>query len=212
MLSKVISEIEDRDLFQPDLQTSSPMYGYMQCAARHGKSDVPKWIKSAVSSKHPDLKAAGNRFAEVSPANRYLIETSKAVTIIHGGNKVNALPEAAIATINSRIDSYSNAEEVAEVYRSVMKDVATKYALMVDGKRYGKDEPIGNMSLVIDDSLPPSGISPVDSAAFNVFAKAVQASFGPEVITAPSAMTGNTDTRHYANLCVRALLTGGTTR
>jgi Gly-Xaa carboxypeptidase len=88
ILSKIISEIEDRDLFQPDIRQSSPMWGYMQCVAVHGDKTVPSWIKNAVQTKLPRLSKVGREFANVSPANRYLIQTSKAATVITGGNKV----------------------------------------------------------------------------------------------------------------------------
>ncbi|KAJ9104485.1 hypothetical protein QFC21_001981 [Naganishia friedmannii] len=85
------------------------MWGYMQCVATHGNEDVSGRITDA---------------------------TSKAATVITGGNKPG----------------------------------------------------------------PPSPITPTDSSAFEVFAKAVQAAFGEDVVIAPISMTGNTDTRHYVNL------------
>lgn len=88
ILSKIVSEIEDRDLFEPDMRTTSPMWGYLQCVAAHGNRSVPAWIKDAVRAKQPHLGKLGQEFANVSPANRYLIQTSKAATVITGGNKV----------------------------------------------------------------------------------------------------------------------------
>jgi Gly-Xaa carboxypeptidase len=91
ILSKIISEIEDRDLFEPDMRQTSPMWGYMQCVAAHGDKSVPAWIKDAVQAKRPQLSQVGREFASVSPSNRYLIQTSKAATVITGGNKVSRL-------------------------------------------------------------------------------------------------------------------------
>jgi Gly-Xaa carboxypeptidase len=90
ILSKIISEIEDGDLFAPDLRQTSPMWGYLQCVAVHGNESVPSWIKNAVHAKQPNLGMLGEEFAKVSPANRYLIQTSKAATVVTGGNKVSA--------------------------------------------------------------------------------------------------------------------------
>lgn len=89
ILSKIISEIEDRDLFEPDMRQTSPMWGYMQCVAAHGDKSVPAWIKNAIQAKRPQLSQVGREFASVSPSNRYLIQTSKAATVITGGNKVS---------------------------------------------------------------------------------------------------------------------------
>ncbi|KAJ9111397.1 hypothetical protein QFC19_001166 [Naganishia cerealis] len=202
ILSKIIAEIEDEDLFEPDMRQTSPMWGYMQCVATHGKDKVPRWITDAVRTKRPDLAKVGNKFASVSSANRYLIQTSKAATVITGGNKVNALPESAVVTINSRIDLYSDVAEVSQAYLAIMRKVANAHNLSIQGEsnKDGDGYSIGNISLTVNQPGPPSPITPTDSSAFVVFAKAVQAAFGGDVITAPSSMTGNTDTRHYVSI------------
>lgn len=89
ILSKIISEIEDQDLFAPDMRQTSPMWGYLQCVAVHGDISVPAWIGDAVHAKQPNLRRLGEEFASVSPANRYLIQTSKAATVVTGGNKAS---------------------------------------------------------------------------------------------------------------------------
>lgn len=83
-----------------------------------------------------------------------------------------------------------------------MTDIGKTYGLSVNGARLSGDAPsLGNITLTVDQPGPPSPITPTDSAAFEVFSKSVQAAFGKEVVTAPSSMTGNTDTRHYVS-CV----------
>jgi len=203
MLSKIVSAIEDSDVFQPQIRSESPMWGYLSCIAEHGKGDqVPPWIKKAVASTNPDFDSAAKHFAEMSPANRYLLQTSKAATIFHAGVKANALAESATVTFNSRIDIFSSTAEVAKNYKELVKPIASKYSLLIDGDSYSDDPSIGNITIAWNDTHDPSPISPskAGNAAWDVFSKAVQASFGHDVITAPSAMTGNTDTRHYWNL------------
>jgi Gly-Xaa carboxypeptidase len=81
-----------------------------------------------------------------------------------------------------------------------MRKIANTYSLSIQGESLKYDEfSIGNISLTVNQPGPPSPITPTDSSAFEVFAKAVQAAFGEDVITAPSSMTGNTDTRHYVS-------------
>ncbi len=118
----------------------------------------------------------------------------------------------------------SLADEVAAVYLGVIGEIAEKYALNVNGKQYAGGPSIGNVSLrvsllspfthssgqnltcivpslpQIDSPTAPSPITSSTSIAYMSLAKAVQAAFGPEVVTAPNAMTGNTDTRHYNKL------------
>ncbi|KAJ3515123.1 hypothetical protein NLJ89_g1956 [Agrocybe chaxingu] len=188
ILSKIVSEIEDASVFQPHIETTSPIWSYLECVARHGDaSQTPSWITDAVSSSNPDLNEVANRFAETSLGNRYLVQTSKAATIFNAGLKSNALAENAHALFNTRIEIFSSPE---------------KYSLLLNGDRVSEGATIGNITVEWNKSMNPSPIAPstIASEGWDIFSRAVQATFGEEVITAPSAMTGNTDTRHYWNL------------
>jgi Gly-Xaa carboxypeptidase len=81
-----------------------------------------------------------------------------------------------------------------------MKEIGNTYGLSVNGASLSTDSPsLGNITLTVNQPGPPSPITPTDSPGFEVFSKSVQAAFGKEVVTAPSSMTGNTDTRHYVS-------------
>jgi Gly-Xaa carboxypeptidase len=84
--------------------------------------------------------------------------------------------------------------EVAQIYVDLAKPIAKKYSLNLKGVSSSKKPSIGNITFMWDDSHDPSPISPAraGNVAWDVFSKAVQASFGDDVVTAPSAMTGNT--------------------
>jgi len=65
------------------------MWGYLSCLAQHGdEKEVPSWIKHGLRSKHPNMDSIAEKFAQMSPGNRYLIQTSKAATIFNAGLKV----------------------------------------------------------------------------------------------------------------------------
>ncbi|KXN83455.1 hypothetical protein AN958_01435 [Leucoagaricus sp. SymC.cos] len=203
ILSKIVSAIEDSEVFRPDVRPESPVWGYLTCVAEHSDVDeVPAWIQKAVASPSPDFDDVAERFAATSLKNRYLIQTSKAATVFHAGIKVNALAETATVNFNSRIDIFSSLAEVATTYVELTKPIAEKYSLSLEGISYSNSPSIGNITFVWDDYHDPSPISPAraGNVAWDVFSKAVQATFGQDVITAPSSMTGNTDTRHYWNL------------
>ncbi|KAF8881162.1 hypothetical protein CPB84DRAFT_1792054 [Gymnopilus junonius] len=78
ILSKIVTAIEDSPVFQPHLETSSPIWGYLSCVAQH----------DGVASKKPNMKKIANKFAQMSVGNRYLLQTSKAATIFNAGIKV----------------------------------------------------------------------------------------------------------------------------
>ncbi|PPQ73274.1 hypothetical protein CVT24_009929 [Panaeolus cyanescens] len=211
LLSKIVSAVEDSDIFQPHLEEKSPIWGYLSCIGRHGdKAEVPGWIQDGVSAKRPDFKHLAHKFAEISPGNRYLVQTSKAATIFHAGLKSNALAESARVLFNSRIDIFSSPQRTKKAYYSLVKPIAEKYSLNViisDGDYTApvledgefKTDSIGNVTLIWSSAHVASPISPsnLGSPAWTIFSKAVQAAFGEHVVTAPSAMTGNTDTRFY---------------
>lgn len=84
---------------------------------------------------------------------------------------------------------------------SIIKKIGKTYGLSISGHGFDSaSASLGNITLTVDQPGAPSPITPTDSVAFEVFARAVQAAFGPDVVTAPSSMTGNTDTRHYVSL------------
>ncbi|TFK33512.1 hypothetical protein BDQ12DRAFT_738741 [Crucibulum laeve] len=203
ILSKIVSAVEDSQVFKPHLETTSPIWGYLSCVAQHGSDkDVPSWIKKSIFSKKPNLDLVAKKFAQISLPNRYLVQTSKVPTIFHAGVKVNAMAESATVTFNSRVDIHSTPKDVQTTYLALIKPIAEKYSLLFNGRSVSSEPSIGNISAIPSDGSLPSPISPftLDSTAWKVFARAVQASFGKDVISAPSAMTGNTDTRHYWNL------------
>ena len=98
---------------------------------------------------------------------------------------------------------YHAADEVKKIFHSFVKPIAEKYCLLLNGEppsphRYnvhcrGKPS-IGNISLTYNSEHEASAIAPftLDAPAWVIFSKAVQASFGPEIIVSPNAMTANT--------------------
>lgn len=107
--SAFLPSSRDADLFPPTLSPSSPIFGYLQCVAEHGEpSLVPSWISKGLKGKitQKSLDALATSYAAASGrfVGEFLVRTSKAVTLFTGGHKVNALPESAMATFNSRID------------------------------------------------------------------------------------------------------------
>ncbi|KAF9529825.1 hypothetical protein CPB83DRAFT_851636 [Crepidotus variabilis] len=203
ILAKIVARIEDANVFQPQMRLESPIWGQLSCISKYGQpAKVPAWIKSAVQSENPDMNAVAQQFAKQSLDSRYLIQTSKAVTLFHAGIKSNVLAESANATINSRIEFFNSTTETEKVFYDEVLVVAQRHNLRFQGKQVTKSSPTGNITMYISLADEPSPVAPFDgaSAAWNAFSKAVQAAFGPQVVTSPSGMTGNTDTRRYWNL------------
>lgn len=83
------------------------------------------WIAKEVSKKG-------------SKEERFDLQTSQAIDIIHGGLKANALPETTQVTINHRINVDSVVKEVHERLERVVRVGAEKFGVEVFG--FGEDE------------------------------------------------------------------------
>ncbi|KAJ3558340.1 hypothetical protein NP233_g11525 [Leucocoprinus birnbaumii] len=137
----------------------------------------------------------------MSTRDRYLIQTSKAVTIFHAGVKSNELPENANATFNIRIEIFSTVSQVQKTFLEFVDAVAQRYSLAVNGTSFSDEPSIGNITVSWPRPHEPTPISPfgANSTAWRVISEANQAIWG-DVITAPGAMTGSGDTRNYLSL------------
>ncbi|KAF9529826.1 hypothetical protein CPB83DRAFT_236779 [Crepidotus variabilis] len=213
ILSKVVSNIEDSATFTPELKRDSPIWGYVSCLARHGDASlVPTWLREAVGAKHPDFRQVAQTLARESAAIRYLMQTSKAATIFNAGVKNNALAEVAKATFNSRVELYSSVKSVRQIYHDLTEPIAKRYSLRLQNRTLSDEPSIGNITIswTEERDSEPSPISPFhmnqsQTGAWSIFSRAVQATFGKNVITAPSAMTGNTGEPYLSN-SIRAKL------
>lgn len=166
------------------------------CTWSHLKKKVIKAIAENISSK-------------------YFISTSQAVDIIHGGLKINALPEEVVTEVNHRIIYGSSIGQIREKVLRAVRPVAKRFGLSIDAfgvrMEFGDSTPLGKVTLTTYDGLQTAPVTPIENnptwkllsgtirhvfedskTAFNVNQK--------PIFVAPSIMSGNTDTRHYWNL------------
>ncbi|TFK33516.1 hypothetical protein BDQ12DRAFT_715813 [Crucibulum laeve] len=228
VLAKIITAIEDTPIFHPRLSATNPIYAYLTALSLYSNpAQLPSWIADGVQASTPaEFQALAEKFAAQGAHERYLLQTSKAATVLVAGDKVssldvrrfsNSLAEQAKVTINTRVEISSSIHEVQSTYLSLIAPIAKQYSLLVNGASptnslsasFSSSSPttstIGNITLSYGShgSLhEPSPQAPYDakSVAWTVLARANQAAFGPQVVTAPGLMTGGTDTRHYWNL------------
>ena len=128
--------------------------------------------------------------------------------MIHGGVKVNALPEMVTALVNFRIDFdesiASTQDHVSHLLKRVAGDFDMKFASFDSGNtttglggRYLKVETMG-------EALEPAPRTPSSGGVWDPFAGTIRATFpgpnGEERTVTPFASTGNTDCKMYYNL------------
>lgn len=199
-LARFITALEDADMYQPILTRDTPYYGYLHCLNEHGaKSKVPPWLEDALEKD--DMSDIAHRVAKLGPRSRFILETSKAATVVTGGVKANALPETAEVLFNSRIETTSSVQDHMHAVVKVISPLAEHYDLGLDAfgdvMRSGSE---GTVHLSLRSTTEPSPITPWTTKQWDLFAAAVASSFGRQTIVSPSLSTANTDTKHYWNL------------
>lgn len=82
----------------------SPIYKNYQCVARHAP-DLPDLLRrDIIDAEHSEKalqSAEKGLFKNATIKN--LVGTTQAIDLVHGGVKVNALPERAYAVVNHRV-------------------------------------------------------------------------------------------------------------
>lgn len=134
--------------------------------------------------------------------------TTQAVDLIHGGVKINALPEEASAIINHRI----NVEETVQNIRSrlirLVEEIASKYDCCV--AKWGETQVKKESSCVIvfedafDSALEPAPRTPTEgqeASPYRLLSSVIRSAWplkdDQHVRVIPTLMQGNTDTKSY---------------
>ncbi len=120
-------------------------------------------------------------FASMPPLDA-MLRTTTAVTIFEGGVKNNVLPRHARAVVNFRIHPNDRIETVVEHVHRVVDNEAVRVEVGV-----------------ASSPRNPTGVSPIDGAAYATLAKTIRCVF-PEAVVLPYLVVGATDGRHYATL------------
>ncbi|KAF9786336.1 carboxypeptidase S [Thelephora terrestris] len=215
LLAALIAEIEANPV-APKLSRDNVFYDTLLCAAVRSAEIDPDMKKAILASIISDdaLRAVESIIFKV-PLISSLVGTTRAVDIIGGGVKANALPEYAWAVINHRIATDSSVSEVINIDTQLVKPIAAKFNLSLTSFGDVITDPSVPYygSIVLSDpwgnQLEPAPISPYKgSAAFNILSGTIKSVYNTHrglngddnIEVYPSYMTGNTDTRYYWKL------------
>lgn len=220
ILSEVVLAVEAH-AFTPVFTPKNPTFHEYQCIAKYSPQ-LNSSVRDAIlrAGVDPDANRAAREYVgNISLTNRYLISTSSAVDIIHGGAKVNALPEYSEAVINHRVAVESSVAATLQHDVDLVLQVAEKYDLgVVLGDDVLRDPTAYGHFTISHDKLvlEPAPLTPVGDDAWNLFAGTLRHLYEeiafankpirvleqttPYVVVAPGMATGNTDTRYYWDL------------
>lgn len=213
IMAEMIYHLERRQLFTPRLDRNHPSRQVLQCQAQHSPDFVEPWLWSALQSD--DFEVTAERLAQSrGDAVRFTYQTSQATDIIHGGIKVNTLPENVEATINYRVAIHEHLHDIKTRVMGIVAPIADKYNITLSafGEEIASNGPRTNLLniTVFGASIEPAPLSPSNSLTTPVWARfsgIVRTVFesapslrGKQVVVAGDLMTANTDTRYYWNL------------
>ncbi|KAG9312990.1 hypothetical protein JVU11DRAFT_6428 [Chiua virens] len=217
LLAEFLVAIE-KNPFEVHLARGSPMYKNVQCLARHAP-DLPSSLREDIlNSEHSDkalLSAERELFKDANVKS--LVGTTQAIDLIHGGVKVNALPERAYAVVNHRVSVESSVaatrERDARLLRSLAQEYNLSYTAFDVDMNWDQSAPAHGtltLSTAFDSGLEPAPISPTDGDVmpYMVLSGSIKAAYNSHrsitgedhVIVSPGLMSGNTDTKFYWKL------------
>ena len=207
IMSEVVVALEAHP-YEPRLTKENPFRGFLQCQARYSPGQLEPWLRKALENDEHDI---GVRLAEARGGEiRFSMQTSQAVTIIGGGNKVNALPESVTVNINYRIAPHDSLEVIKANTRKFVEPVVRKYNLEIldfdQSNTTASEVSAGSLRLHSVNNLRPAPISPssVEDKTWVIFSGTIRSVFesaptlrGRKVIPVGDIMLGNTDTIQY---------------
>ncbi|KAM0432965.1 hypothetical protein ACHAPT_004670 [Fusarium lateritium] len=214
IVAEIVSALEANP-YDPKVLEGSPVYNHLVCVARYSPDAEPK-LNDLL--KKGDLEKLTDELISVNPAARFLIQTTQAVDIIQGGQKINALPEVVTLGVNYRIAPQDSVAKVQRRFVEHISGVVQKYNLSVqayaDDQEYqalfgssSNTTPVedydGHLVLTAAQKFNITPVSPTSGPVWDIFSGTIQHTFafdGGRVVPVGEVMTGNTDTRHYLNL------------
>ncbi|KKP05777.1 hypothetical protein THAR02_02151 [Trichoderma harzianum] len=224
MMSEIVTALESSP-FEPKIIPDGPIHQGLICFTRYSPYALPEltgYINWGLLDK------AAKLLAQTQRETQYFIQTSQAVNVIAGGQKINSLPEFTTLGVNHRFAPQDSIGSIQHRIVGLVQRVVRKYNLTLEPFDGDKDydhylhsigqtrantgnglnanwEPIYDGKLVLEARKKSyvTRQSPTQGDVWEIFAGTVRHTFADQartVVPAPGAMTGNTDTRHYLNL------------
>lgn len=207
ILSRFLTDYERKE-YPIHLSDDNPMLPCMECIAKNS-TVLSRKEKLLISRAAKDSRAAAlaARIYEDTPF-KYTVRTTRAIDIIDGGNKINALPISAHAGVNHRIVFGESIASVLDKLTEIGKNVATDFniGLTVNGTEIFEATPKGSLNVTIGDlSFNPSFVSSHTDDIWQTYTGYLRSLYedfvhkdelkGKVLGAAPVSFFGNTDTR-----------------
>ena len=172
-LARAIVKVEDRK-FPADIPLC--VQQYLEAAGPYIQDEELRTLCADVVGNKEKIMEIMMR----TPTGCAMMRTTTAATMAAGSPAPNVLPQRATAIVNFRLNPSETVESVVEYVREAIGDDSVELTVL-----NGKD---------------PSNMSSIDSEAFAVMKKTVNAFF-PEAVVVPLGSLGGTDSRRFETVC-----------
>ncbi|KAF5597918.1 CPS1-Gly-X carboxypeptidase YSCS precursor [Fusarium pseudocircinatum] len=222
IMAEIVTTLEHNP-FKPEIAKNGAIHQCLACFAEHSPHVFPDLTKLVNGG---DLQGVAKFLTKLSRDMQYMVQTSQAIDVISGGQKINALPEFVTLGVNHRYAPQDSIGSIQHRIVGLIKDIAESHKLRVEAfeddadydeylaannlsRQCNKDEDLwqqnhkGTLTIAAKKKSYITPQSPTTGPVWDIFVGTVRHSFAQEaktVVAAPGAMTGNTDTRHYLNL------------
>ncbi|KAG7777666.1 hypothetical protein KL930_000565 [Ogataea haglerorum] len=211
IIGEMIVELEKSE-FPTYFTEQNPAFWEYVCVAEHSP-DMDSSVKKSILRAAHDEKAneIARNYIDVELGKGFVVKSTRALDIISGGVKANALPEYVELTINVRIAMEETVETVVKRIITTIEPVVDKYnlglAFDLDGHQELKpSKPAGNCLVKVVQAFPPAPLTPTRGNHWNIFSGTILHVYevvAPDsrgLVVAPGIGSGNTDTKYYWNL------------
>ncbi|OWB61156.1 peptidase activity, acting on L-amino acid peptides protein [[Candida] boidinii] len=222
IISEFVKSLED-DPYKPILTPENPFLTGLQCFAKYSNSSlIPNSVMDdIILAEFNQLSNFKTRkFISMEKKLKYLAQTSQSVDIINGGEKANALPEYVSVLINHRIAIEQTVQDIVNNINSKLLPLCEKYdlGLIQFGETVIEPTVKGYFNFTHHNTLEVSPLTPAFDDKWDLLSGTIRYLYEdliyPEfyhneddpntdskfVVTTPTIMSGNTDTKRYWNL------------
>ncbi|KAF4967675.1 hypothetical protein FSARC_4810 [Fusarium sarcochroum] len=209
--AELVSLIE-KTPYSPQLHQHNPLLDFLWCGAEHAPGFM-SGLKYLLPRRAPTgiLETVKRMLfprliSRVSHMAGYLITTTQAVGVVHGGVKVNALPERTKVLINHRINVGETSEIIRQKLTKLAGVIAKRHNLALHAFDDSEEELSSINVRLMGHVLEPAPVTPTHTGdeqqdtPWSVLSSTTRALYGKQVIMAPGIMPANTDTKYYWKL------------
>ncbi|KAJ3260604.1 hypothetical protein HK103_000214 [Boothiomyces macroporosus] len=197
ILSEVIVKLESNP-FKSDINEKNPILGQLQCMAEHtGALDSQQKF---ILKNWRLMKSKLFEWFDKNPKLHAAVTTSQAIDVVHGGVKVNALPQFAYEVTNLRIAPHESVKTTLSHIYSLVAPIAKKHKLDFIEDSFARTKGTVGYIQVSHTGMDPSPISPANSPQYDRIASVIRHVFGDHIVVSPGLMLANTDTKHSWDL------------